>query len=141
MPVDGKEWKNNNLVPYKDLLDRIEGEFKSVVKVEDDPNPISKGFRVPGFKGQFGFISSMTDHFCGICNRLRLTTDGNLKECFAVCLFGNEEVSLRDMMRRNATDEELLAIISMAVDDKKKEHADMIELSNTKNRPMIRIGG
>ncbi|ORX94942.1 molybdenum cofactor biosynthesis prote [Basidiobolus meristosporus CBS 931.73] len=137
MPFDGNKWKDNKLVPYKELLDSIEAEFKSVVKVEDDPNPTSKGFRIPGFRGQFGFISSMTDHFCATCNRLRLTADGNIK----VCLFDNEEVSLRDMMRRNASDEELLSIISLAVKNKKKEHADMFELSNTKNRPMIRIGG
>lgn len=36
-------------------------------------------FKVPGFKGQVGFITSMSDHFCGSCNRLRITADGNLK--------------------------------------------------------------
>ena len=50
-----------------------------------------QAYKVPGFKGQFGFITSMSDHFCGSCNRLRITADGNLK----VCLFGNTEVSLR----------------------------------------------
>ncbi len=48
-------------------------------------------FRVPGYRGTVGFITSMSEHFCGSCNRLRLTADGNLK----VCLFGNAEVSLR----------------------------------------------
>lgn len=36
-------------------------------------------FRVPGFQGQVSFITSMSDHFCGTCNRLRITADGNLK--------------------------------------------------------------
>lgn len=36
-------------------------------------------FQVPGFTGQVGFITSMSDHFCGSCNRLRVTADGNLK--------------------------------------------------------------
>jgi molybdenum cofactor biosynthesis enzyme MoaA len=52
----------------------------------------------------------MTDHFCGTCNRLRLLADGNMK----VCLFGNTEVNLRDVIRRGATDEELVDIISAA---------------------------
>jgi cyclic pyranopterin phosphate synthase len=43
-----------------------------------------------------GFITSMTHNFCGSCNRLRITSDGNLK----VCLFGNAEVSLRDILRK-----------------------------------------
>ena len=50
-----------------------------------------QAYRVPGFKGQVGFITSMSEHFCGSCNRLRITADGNLK----VCLFGNAEISLR----------------------------------------------
>ncbi|CAL8294022.1 unnamed protein product [Arctogadus glacialis] len=82
------------------------------------------GYKVPGFAGKVGFISSMSDHFCGSCNRLRLTADGNLK----VCLFGNSEVSLRDELRSGATETQLLDIIGM------------LNLSKMKNRPMILIG-
>lgn len=79
----------------------------------------------------------MTDHFCGTCNRLRITADGSIK----VCLFGNTEVSLRDMLRQGKSDQELLDIIGMAVKKKKKQHAGMFELASRKNRPMILIGG
>lgn len=79
----------------------------------------------------------MTDHFCSTCNRLRITADGNIK----VCLFGNTEVSLRDLMREGKTDEELVQVISTAVKRKKKQHAGMFELASRKNRPMILIGG
>jgi len=89
--------------------------------------------------GRVGFISSMTDHFCGTCNRLRITADGNLK----VCLFGEDEVSLRDRMRRGADDGELLEIIGEAVGNKKEAHGGMKveELKYGNNRSMIRIGG
>lgn len=50
-----------------------------------------QAYKVPGFVGQIGFITSMSENFCGTCNRLRITADGNLK----VCLFGASEVSLR----------------------------------------------
>ncbi|XP_030212967.1 molybdenum cofactor biosynthesis protein 1-like [Gadus morhua] len=79
----------------------------------------------------------MSYHFCGSCNRLRLTADGNLK----VCLFGNSEVSLRDELRSGATETQLLDIIGAAVGRKKKQHAGMLNLSKMKNRPMILIGG
>jgi GTP 3',8-cyclase / cyclic pyranopterin monophosphate synthase len=79
----------------------------------------------------------MSDHFCGTCNRLRITADGNLK----VCLFGNAEISLRDLIRQNVSEEKLLEVIEMAVKNKKKQHAGMFELAKTKNRPMILIGG
>lgn len=79
----------------------------------------------------------MTDHFCSTCNRLRITANGSIK----VCLFGNTEVSLRDLMREGKTDEELVQVISAAVKKKKKQHAGMFELASRKNRPMILIGG
>ncbi|CAJ0841044.1 5157_t:CDS:10 [Entrophospora sp. SA101] len=83
------------------------------------------------------FIEYMpfNDHFCGTCNRLRITADGNLK----VCLFGNTEVSLRDLLRQNVSDRELLEIVEVAVKNKKKQHSDAFELARTKNRPMILI--
>ncbi|GFR65056.1 molybdenum cofactor biosynthesis protein 1 [Elysia marginata] len=96
-----------------------------------------KAWGVPGFAGQVGFITSMSEHFCGTCNRLRMTADGNLK----VCLHGNAEVSLRDAIRGNATDDELLEVIGAAVKRKKKQHAGMTNLSKMENRPMILIGG
>ena len=113
----------------------------------------------------------MTHNFCGTCNRLRITCDGNLK----VCLFGNSEVSLRDVIRKanngepiddaaleelqllqtvqtaarasdegslvNPREQELLDIIGMAVKRKKAKHAGIGQLENMKNRPMILIGG
>ncbi|KAF9360721.1 Molybdenum cofactor synthesis protein 1 [Mortierella sp. NVP85] len=137
MPFGGNKWKENKLVPYQELIENIRAVHPTFKKLIDDPNDTSKAYHVPGFAGQVGFITSMSDHFCGTCNRLRMTADGNLK----VCLFGNAEVSLRDMMRQGKTDEELLEVIGMAVKNKKKQHAGMSNLVNMKNRPMILIGG
>ena len=58
-----------------------------------------------------------------------------------VCLFGANEVSLRDAMREGASDADLRAIIGAAVQRKRAAHAGMFELARTKNRAMIRIGG
>lgn len=58
-----------------------------------------------------------------------------------VCLFGANEVSLRDAMRQGASDDELRVIISAAVDRKKAAHAGMFEIAKNKNRAMVHIGG
>ncbi len=58
-----------------------------------------------------------------------------------MCLFGANEVSLRAAIREGATDGELRAIISAAVDRKKAAHAGMFEIARTPNRSMVRIGG
>jgi molybdenum cofactor biosynthesis protein A len=138
MPFDGNNWKDTKMIPYKELIDRIKLKFGDCVRWPGDgPNDTSKTYYIPGFRGRMGFISSMSDHFCGSCNRLRITADGNLK----VCLFGSSEVSLRDAIRRGANDTELSTIISSAVKRKKAAHAGMYELASSSNRPMILIGG
>ncbi|KAL4237321.1 Molybdenum cofactor synthesis protein 1 [Mactra antiquata] len=137
MPFDGNKWNFKKMVPYDEMLKTIREQFSTLHRLNDQPNDTSKAYRVDGFKGQIGFITSMSEHFCGTCNRLRLTADGNLK----VCLFGNSEVSLRDTLRNNTPPEDLLQVVSAAVKRKKKQHAGMLNLSKMKNRPMILIGG
>ena len=96
MPFDGNRWNTRKMVPYNEMVDIITGAYKDFHRVDDAPNDTSKGWKVPGFRGQVGFITSMSENFCSSCNRLRLTADGNLK----VCLFGNTEISLRDHLRK-----------------------------------------
>lgn len=137
MPFDDNGWKDNKLVPYSEMLDVIRRKFPNLQRQMDGPNETSKTYWVPGYVGKVGFITSMSQHFCGGCNRLRITADGNLK----VCLFGPNEVSLRDAMRSGATNDQIKEIIGEAVKRKKAKHAGMYEISKTKNRPMILIGG
>lgn len=95
MPFDGNKWSENKMLSFKEMLALIRQDHPDVQRVQDHPNDTSKTYKVPGFAGRIGFITSMTENFCGTCNRLRITSDGNLK----VCLFGNAEVSLRDILR------------------------------------------
>jgi len=137
MPFDGNRWNTDKMVSYQEMLEIIRKTFPTFQRVDDAPNDTSKGWKVPGFLGQVGFITSMSEQFCGSCNRLRLTADGNLK----VCLFGNAEVSLRDAIRQTSDDTELKELIGAAVKRKKPRHAGVSLLAGMKNRPMILIGG
>ncbi|KAJ5450233.1 Molybdenum cofactor biosynthesis protein 1 [Penicillium daleae] len=171
MPFDGNKWNKGKMFSYQEMLAVIREKYPNLEKVQDHKNDTSKTYQVPGFEGRVGFITSMTHNFCGTCNRLRLTSDGNLK----VCLFGNAEVSLRDIIRKendgqpideaaanqlqlmetvqaaarlsdegglvNERERQILDIIGMAVKRKKAKHAGMGQLENMKNRPMILIGG
>ncbi|XP_070698825.1 molybdenum cofactor biosynthesis protein 1 isoform X2 [Pempheris klunzingeri] len=135
MPFDGNRWNFKKMVSYQEMLDHIRQQWPDLEPLQTGHTDTAKTFKVPGFKGQVGFITSMSDHFCGSCNRLRITADGSLK----VCLFGNTEVSLRDVLRSGSSDEELLQVIGAAVGRKKKQHAGMFSISQMKNRPMILI--
>lgn len=138
MPFDGNVWSESKMVPYKEMLSRVKAmSSHELLRMEDPKGEVAKNYRIAGHHGFVSFVSSMTSHFCGDCNRLRLLADGSLK----VCLFGSNEVSLRDAMRQGATDDDLRLIIGAAVRNKKKAHAGMSELASTANRPMITIGG
>ncbi|XP_055469963.1 molybdenum cofactor biosynthesis protein 1 isoform X1 [Psammomys obesus] len=136
MPFDGNKWNFKKMVSYKEMLDTIQQQWPGLQKLPEEDSSTAKAFKIPGFQGQVSFITSMSEHFCGTCNRLRITADGNLK----VCLFGNSEVSLRDHLRAGASEEELLRIIGAAVGRKKRQHAGMFNIAQMKNRPMILIG-
>lgn len=97
MPFDGNKWSEGKMLSFKEMLAMIRDKYPDLQKIQDHANDTSKTYQVPGFVGRLGFITSMTHNFCGTCNRLRITSDGNLK----VCLFGNTEVSLRDILRES----------------------------------------
>jgi len=137
MPFDGNAWETKKMVSYREMKSTIEARFGKLTRLNDPITEVAKNYTVPGFAGSVSFITSMTEHFCGGCNRLRIMADGNLK----VCLFGPAEVSLRDAMRAGATDDQLKHIVAAAVTKKKEGHADPQEIAATKNRPMIQIGG
>uniref|UniRef100_A0A8C2QYN3 Molybdenum cofactor biosynthesis protein 1 n=1 Tax=Capra hircus TaxID=9925 RepID=A0A8C2QYN3_CAPHI len=121
MPFDGNRWNFKKMVSYKEMLDTLRRQWPELEKLPEEESSTAKAFKIPGFRGQVSFITSMSEHFCGTCNRLRITADGNLK----VCLFGNSEVSLRDHLRGGASEEELLRVIGAAVGRKKRQHAEL----------------
>jgi len=160
MPFNENKWQTNEFVSYQQMREQIHG----LEREEDGPNDTTKWWRLQPngdrkSNGRIGFITSMTEHFCGTCNRLRLTADGQLK----VCLFGKTEVSLRDLLRRRRPHEDrphaegennniidaddlLQKLIHFAVNRKHFKlggHKDMEDLQahSTENRPMTLIGG
>lgn len=172
MPFGGNKWSEGKMISFQEMLDIIRVKYPGLKHVPGHKNDTSKTFEVPGFVGKVGFITSMTNDFCGSCNRLRITSDGNLK----VCLHGMAEVSLRDLLRQGnegapidqeaferirqvemdhhegrISDEtvlgwgqrehDLLNLIGTAVKRKEEKHADLKDLANMDNRPMILIGG
>jgi molybdenum cofactor biosynthesis protein A/molybdenum cofactor biosynthesis protein MoaC len=129
MPFTGNKWEFNKMVSYKDMVTTIKKEFPNFHSLENGPNDTSKAWKVPDYQGQIGFITSMSEHFCGSCNRLRVTADGNLK----VCLFGNTEISLRDALRSGCSEDDLVALINAAVKRKRKQHAVHLHQHSTRN--------
>ncbi len=93
-------------------------------------------FRLTGARGAIGFISPVSGPFCAACNRVRLTADGRLR----LCLLRDDEGDVRELLRRGATDQELEAAISSAVQRKPWGH-DLARDLIPANRGMSEIGG
>ena len=140
MPFSGNHWNSQKVVTAAQMLELVKTQF-AVTKLEDQKHDTAKKYQVPGFVGTFAFITTMSEHFCGDCNRLRLTADGKIKNC----LFGKEELDLLGALRRG---EEVESLIRLSVSRKHaalggqfspdylKANPDAIE-----NRSMIKIGG
>jgi cyclic pyranopterin phosphate synthase len=94
-------------------------------------------YRIPGFRGELGFISSMSEHQCLTCNRLRLTAAGQLRPC----LFAGQEVDLKGPLRQGATDEGLASLFEEAVQLKPGESKNRASGASLPGRAMVSIGG
>jgi len=148
MPFDGNGWAKNRLVPQTEILAAIQrhvhqrGHGTAERLPPDTPSDVARLWKVPGWSGRVGIISSMTDAFCGGCNRLRFTADGQLRNC----LFGEEGWSLRDAMRAGGSDDELTVLIARGVGSKYAKlggKRDMHELHERggHNLRMMSLGG
>ncbi|KAJ6621143.1 hypothetical protein B0H10DRAFT_2018897 [Mycena sp. CBHHK59/15] len=128
MPFTGNKWDVKKLVPSAELLQVISARHPDVFRAPDELNDTARTWKIPGYTGNFGFISSMSDHFCAACNRLRITADGQIK----VCLFDAKE---------GGHGPQLLETIGQAVLGKQEKHLPMQDIDVVTNRPMILIGG
>ena len=140
MPFSGNHWSSNRVVTLDQMLASI-GRNYEFIPLQAEKHDTAKNYIVPGHAGTFGVISTMSAHFCGDCNRMRLTADGKLKNC----LFSKDETDLLSAMRNG---ESIVPLIHQCVFGKEKQlggqfspafeqlHADEIH-----NRSMITIGG
>lgn len=143
MPFAGNEWDRSKMVSQNEILGQLETSFspEDILKLEDEKNFTARTYKIKGFQGDFGIISSITNPFCDGCNRIRLTANGKIKNC----LFSNSETDLLTPFRNG---ESITNLISESIKNKKKVRAGMVTVSEIDNpelhfgnRSMIAIGG
>ena len=139
MPLDAQHgWRREDMVTADEILDSLAPHFKLT---PDDPaargSAPAEIFLVDGGPARVGVIGSVTRPFCGTCDRVRLTADGQLRNC----LFARDESNLRDPMRHGASDAGLAAIWRRAVAAKLPGHGINDPGFLQPARPMSAIGG
>lgn len=138
MPVGKNDFEK--CVPKEDILKSIANVYGPLYKLDAKfGNGPAEYYKPEGFVGVVGMISAMTCSFCESCNRVRLTAEGFLK----LCLQYDKGVSLRNIIRAGATDEEIAKAIEKAVAEKPKQHIfnDYFGAEDIEESPMSRIGG
>lgn len=138
MPFKFNQWNQGKLISFQQMKDKIEERYDLIpLEKTSNGNSVSKDFKIQGFVGSISFITSMSDHFCGTCNRIRLTADGSIKSC----LFHPTEVNLRSALRGYSSNEIISEMIQSAILAKPYGHPKAEELMTMENRSMIQIGG
>ncbi|MCB9224193.1 MAG: GTP 3',8-cyclase MoaA [Crocinitomicaceae bacterium] len=139
MPFDGNQWDWSRKVSFKEILNRVKAHYQTdPISYEMEKNGTARNFKIQGYLGEFGIISSITNPFCDSCNRIRLTADGKIKNC----LFSAEETDLLSAFRRG---EDIIPLIHQSIGQKHKSHAGLkpfdSEDFSSENRMMTTIGG
>ncbi|HAS73097.1 MAG TPA: GTP 3',8-cyclase MoaA [Clostridiales bacterium UBA8960] len=130
MPIgEVAKWNKSQFVSNKIVLERMPELIPTISK---DPSSPATYYKLPGGKGKVGLISPISCKFCDMCNRVRITSEGFLKQC----LHSNEEIALRPLIKSIALLEHTLR---RTVFEKPEEH--QIEEGHVMTRNMVEVGG
>jgi len=137
MPTGRNAWKREQCVGMEETRERVSA-LGALVPLEFRGNGPSRNYRIKGARGVIGFISAISDHFCGWCNRIRLTSTGMVLPC----LYSGVKVDLKTPLRSGASDEELGRLIGCAVAAKPSGHSLALRSDGMRgDMAMSQIGG
>ncbi len=140
MPLDGTGiWAPDLVFSKKEMIDRISKNVQELIPLHNDSSEPAMLYSFADGKGTVGFIPSMTEPFCGYCDRIRITADGR----FLGCLFENPGFDLKSLLRAGRSDEEIAKYILECLKKKPEGVISIIRanaLRPTINK-MFTIGG
>ncbi|MCW2863511.1 MAG: molybdopterin biosynthesis, protein [Actinoallomurus sp.] len=139
MPLDAQHgWTREDMITADEILERLSADFELVPEPDEERGSApAQTFVVGGGPARVGIIASVTRPFCGACDRVRLTADGQIRNC----LFAREESDLRAALRTGASDDELAERWLASVAAKRPGHGIDDPSFLQPVRPMSAIGG
>ncbi|NOT35336.1 MAG: GTP 3',8-cyclase MoaA [Candidatus Eisenbacteria bacterium] len=138
MPLDFQHsWDRAKLVPAAEILEKLSEAFPLDAEPKTDPSAPATLYRYRDGGGRVGVIASVTRPFCGACDRIRLTADGQIR----TCLFSLKEYDFLKAMRGGASDEAIVGLLHAAVLRKEPGHLINSPFFQQPERGMSSIGG
>ena len=138
MPIGkSSRWTSERFITTEELRNRIE-TLGALEPVEHDAmDGPAERYRIEGARGEVGFISAVSSHFCDTCNRLRLTAEGRLRGC----LFSDKEIDVKTPLREGKGEDYLCELMKRAIDEKPRGPARLSSGPRKCIRQMSSIGG
>ena len=139
MPLDAENrWQRDKVLFAQEILDRLSAEIMPLVPVPNqDPRAPASEFVFEDGIGRIGIIASISRPFCMSCNRIRLTSDGKVRNC----LFALDELDVKAIMRSGGTDDQIADVVRRSVRAKWEGHEINTARFIKPPRPMYAIGG
>jgi len=138
MPIGDKNiWQADKFISTTEILTKIETISTLQPIAHNFLDGPAERYALEGAKGEIGFIGALSNHFCSVCNRLRLTPEGHLRGC----LFSDQEIDLKTPLRQKNKDGYLLQLIELAIKNKPKDHGLLGHGPRKCIRQMHSIGG
>ncbi|ASU35009.1 GTP 3',8-cyclase MoaA [Mucilaginibacter xinganensis] len=125
---------------YVRILDEIKNTYTDLKKLDDPQYSTSYNYQVPGHKGSIGIIAAYSRTFCGSCNRIRITPEGELK----TCLYDNGVMNIKDQLRLGVTESDLKMMLLKTFNSRAKDgwEAEHLRAANQGvHESMATIGG
>ena len=135
--ANGEEWKESEILTTLQIKNRLANVGKLIPVPSDQWDGPARRFRIEGAIGEIGLIGPVSSHFCEDCNRLRLTPDGKIR----ACLFSDEEIDVKEILRKGGTDHDLKERLLVAIKKKPERHPINTPQFKKCQRHMSAIGG
>ena len=135
MPTVSQDWWERHYLPMGAVHRRLAGLFRLSPVIPAATSGPARVFRAPRFRGELGFISPMSNHHCGSCNRLRLTAAGQLRPCLQRAM----ELDLKASLRKGLSDQSMASLFQEAI--RLKVHGSGLPMPGSSFPTMASIGG
>lgn len=138
MPFGSNTWERNGFISYKEIKNIVEEKYELSV-LSSDKNSVAKDYQMDNYPAKVSFISSISEHFCSTCNRVRISSTGK----FRLCLFseGKHEINFKELFNKNYSNKEIVKELNEAIQHKWEKHPEPEELTDMMDNNMMTIGG
>jgi molybdenum cofactor biosynthesis protein A len=122
---------------YIKILEEIKSQYPDIQKIKDSQYSTSYNYQIPNHAGNIGIIAAYSRTFCGTCNRIRITAQGELR----TCLYQTSGLNVRDLLRSKISNDEIEKVLYATIQNRPKDGFEAEKMGSIISESMSAIGG